>query len=103
MNWRERYAHKLLPAADAVKRVNSGDVVGVAPYTCTPYTLCEALIARVKAGGVGNLRIDHPASLVSWTEPELLGRVELHEPAVPTPKSPSPSAKEVDGVLDPHR
>jgi len=79
MNWRDRCRAKLVTPQEAVKRIKTGDTVAVAPYTCTPYTLCAALIEHVKQGGVERIRVDHPASLTAWTTPELLGRVELHD------------------------
>lgn len=79
MNWRERCGGKLIPLERAVQHVKSGDSVSVAPYTCTPYTLCRGLSDYARKGGLKNVRIDHPASLVSWTEPEHDGVFELHD------------------------
>jgi 4-hydroxybutyrate CoA-transferase len=79
MTWKERYADKLVTPEEAVRRIKTGDAVGVAPFSTTPYTLCEALIARVLSGDLTNIRVDHPAALVSWTEPGLAGHVELHD------------------------
>lgn len=79
MSWQQQYAQKLVWADEAVKRVQPGDVVGIAPFSTTPYTLCEALIDRVLAGDLTNIRVDHPAALVAWTQPGLLGHVELHD------------------------
>jgi 4-hydroxybutyrate CoA-transferase len=79
MNWRERYGHKLVSAQEAIARIPEGATVAVAPFTCTPHTLCAALIDRVKAGGLSRVRVDHPAALTAWTQPELAGHVELHD------------------------
>jgi acyl-CoA hydrolase len=75
MNWRD----KLVTAAEAVMRIQPGDRVAVAPYICTPHTLCNALIARIRAGELRDIRIDHPASLSPWCEPDVLGAIELHD------------------------
>jgi 4-hydroxybutyrate CoA-transferase len=64
MEWRSLIGDKLTTAADAVSVVKAGDRVGVAPFTCTPFTLCEALYSR--AGGLENVHIDHPAGLFAW-------------------------------------
>ncbi len=69
MEWRDRLGEKLVSAERAVAHVKSGDTVAVAPYTCTPQTLCRALSEYGKKGGLKDVRIDHPASLCSWTEP----------------------------------
>ncbi|MGH2611115.1 MAG: hypothetical protein ACRDHF_18695, partial [Tepidiformaceae bacterium] len=42
-DWRSKYGHKLVSAEEAVARVKPGDTVMMAPYTCTPFTLCNAL------------------------------------------------------------
>jgi 4-hydroxybutyrate CoA-transferase len=67
MDWRADVGAKLTTAADAVNVVNSGDRVGVAPFTCTPFTLCGALHAR--RGELENVRIDHAAGLFGWLQP----------------------------------
>jgi acyl-CoA hydrolase len=67
MDWRAQVADKLTTAEEAVKAVRSGDRVGVAPFTCTPFTLCESLYAR--AGEIDNVRIDHAAGLFAWLRP----------------------------------
>jgi 4-hydroxybutyrate CoA-transferase len=79
MDWRERCREKLTTPEEAVKRVKPGDTVNVAPFTCTPYTLCNALAARVRGGALSGIRIDHAAALTSWTTPDLLGKVDLHD------------------------
>jgi 4-hydroxybutyrate CoA-transferase len=79
MDWRDRLKGKLVSPEQAVMHVKSGDTVSVAPYTCTPYTLCRALSEHGKRSGLKGVRIDHPASLVSWTEPEHEGVFELHD------------------------
>jgi acyl-CoA hydrolase len=79
MNWRDQCRDKLVTPEEAVTRIRPGDKVAVAPYICTPYTLCNALIARVRAGELRGVRIDHPASLSPWCEPDVLGAIELHD------------------------
>jgi 4-hydroxybutyrate CoA-transferase len=59
--------------------VRSGDTVAVAPYTTTPFTLCNALIERGRRGEIGNVRVDHLASLACWTSEDLEGAFDLHD------------------------
>jgi 4-hydroxybutyrate CoA-transferase len=79
MSWRDRIRDRLVPVERAMECVRSGDVVGVAPFSCTPQTLCAGLAAHVRRAGLSKLRVDHPASLFPWTAPELRGVVELHD------------------------
>jgi 4-hydroxybutyrate CoA-transferase len=78
-NWRDRCGGKLATPEEAVKRIAPGDTIAVAPFTCTPHTLCHALIARIRAGDLRDIRIDHPASLSPWCEPDVLGAIDLHD------------------------
>jgi len=78
-NWRDQCRAKLVTPGEAVARVSPGDTVMVAPYTCTPHTLCNALMTRIGAGEVRGIRIDHPASLSAWCEPDVLGAIDLHD------------------------
>ena len=48
MSWRDRCGSKRVEVSEAVGRVNSGDTVTVAPYTTSPFTLCNPLIERGK-------------------------------------------------------
>ncbi|MEX1195816.1 MAG: acetyl-CoA hydrolase/transferase C-terminal domain-containing protein [Dehalococcoidia bacterium] len=64
MDWQKMADDKLMTADEAVSVIKSGDHVGIAPFTTTPFTLCEALFAR--CGELENLRIDHPAALFTW-------------------------------------
>jgi acyl-CoA hydrolase len=68
MDWRDQVSDKLMSAEEAVSVVKSGDMVGIAPFTCTPFTLCAALYAR--RGELEKVRIDHPAGLFTWVRPE---------------------------------
>ena len=79
MSWKDECASKLTGVDDAVRRVQSGQVVAVAPFTCTPHTLCNALIDRGKRGELDGVRIDHPASLSAWTQPGLEQAFSLHD------------------------
>jgi 4-hydroxybutyrate CoA-transferase len=76
-DWRDRVRSKLVSAEAAVAKVRSGHVVNVAPYSCTPLTLCEALKAHARRAGLRDVRIEHLAALVSWTEPDLEGVFRL--------------------------
>ena len=73
------YKGKMTSTAKAMQSISSNQVVHVAPYSTTPITLCNALKAHILAGGADNLRIDHPAAAISWTEPEMQGRVRLKD------------------------
>jgi 4-hydroxybutyrate CoA-transferase len=79
VNWRDQCGDKLVTPDDAVKRIKAGDTVAVAPYIYTPHTLCHALIRRIRAEGLRGVRIDHPASLSPWCEPDVLESIELHD------------------------
>lgn len=68
MDWRSQLGDKLMSPADAVKDIQFGQLVGVSPFTCTPFTLCEALYQR--RGELEGVRIDHPAGLYSWVRAE---------------------------------
>jgi 4-hydroxybutyrate CoA-transferase len=79
MDWRTKYGQKLVSAEQAVARVNRGDTVTMAPYTCTPFTLCHALQERARRGDIERIRIDHPAAFPSWTDPDIAHAFELHD------------------------
>ncbi len=79
MSWRDRCGPKLVDVNRAIERVNSGDTIAVAPFTVTPFTLCNALIERGRRGEISNVRVDHLASLVCWTSEDLKGAFELHD------------------------
>ena len=64
MDWRSQAGDRFTTAAEAVKAVKSGHRVGVAPFTCTPFTLCDALYAR--GGELEDVHIDHAAGLFAW-------------------------------------
>ena len=68
MDWRGRLGSKLVDIDVALAHVHSGAVVNVAPYSCTPVALCEALKAYGPRVGLSNVRIEHLAAFVSWTD-----------------------------------
>jgi acyl-CoA hydrolase len=78
-DWRARCGNKLVALEKAVARVESGHVVAASPYTCSPFTLAAGLIERGRKGELTDVRIDHLASLVCWTEPELSGVFRLRD------------------------
>ncbi|HET9200887.1 MAG TPA: acetyl-CoA hydrolase/transferase C-terminal domain-containing protein [Dehalococcoidia bacterium] len=67
MDWRDQAGTKLVDPSSAVAPVKSGDTVAVAPFTCTPHTLCDALYQR--RSELENVSIEHPASLYPWLKP----------------------------------
>jgi 4-hydroxybutyrate CoA-transferase len=68
MDWRTQVSDKLVSPAEAVGGIQSGQLVGVSPFTCTPFTLCEALYTR--RNELERMRVDHPAGLYSWVREE---------------------------------
>ncbi len=79
MEWRERLGGRLVSLETAVSRVASGQIVAAAPFTCSPMTLSHGLIEYGRKGGLENVRIDHLASAVCWTEPDLEGVFRLRD------------------------
>lgn len=75
----DQYKGKLVSTKKAMEAIQSDQVVHVAPYSTTPTTLCNALKAHVLSGGVKNIRIDHPAAAISWTDDELQGKLRLKD------------------------
>ena len=71
VDWRSRLSSKLVSLEQAVARVQSGNTVGCSPYTTSPVTLAEGLKTRARRGEIENVRIEHLASLVSWTDSDL--------------------------------
>ena len=67
MDWHSQVGEKFTSAAEATKVVQSGNRVGIAPFTCTPFTLCEALYER--GAELENVDIDHAAGLFAWLRP----------------------------------
>ncbi len=74
MDWKTRLGPKLIPLEKAVGLVESGQTLGVSPYTSSPVTLCEGLKARAREkGDLRDVRVEHLAALVGWTDPEFRG------------------------------
>ena len=96
MDWRSRLGSKLIPLERAVGQVASGATVSVAPFTTSPVTLCEGLKARGRRGELENVRVEHLASLVSWTEPELLDVFRLVDNYATPPNREACHAGDVD-------
>ncbi len=96
MEWRDRLGSKLVPLEKAVACVKSGDTVAVAPYSCTPHTLCRGLSEYATRAGLERVRIDHPASGVSWTQPEHAGVFELHDNYATPPNRSAAHAGEME-------
>ncbi len=70
-DWRGRLGSKLVSLEDAVSRVESGMTVAASPFTCSPITLGRGLMERARKGGLENIRVDHLASAIPWTDPEV--------------------------------
>lgn len=68
MDWQAMVADKLVSPAEAVSIVGSRQHVNVAPFTCTPFTLCQALDDRRTE--LQDVRIDHSAGLYAWVKPD---------------------------------
>jgi acyl-CoA hydrolase len=79
MSWRDRLGPKLVSLELAVGRVESGQIVAAAPFTCSPMTLCRGLAERGHRGELENVRVDHLASAFPWTEPGLEGVFRLRD------------------------
>jgi 4-hydroxybutyrate CoA-transferase len=79
MTWRDRCGAKLVSLETAIGHIKSGDVVAIAPFTTTPFTLCEGLKDRGRKGSIDHVRIEHLASLTSWTDLDLAGIFELRD------------------------
>jgi 4-hydroxybutyrate CoA-transferase len=79
VSWRDQLGPKLVPLETAMLQVRSGQTVAVAPFTCSPMTLCRGLVERARKGGLENVRIDHLASAFCWTDPDLEGVLRLRD------------------------
>jgi 4-hydroxybutyrate CoA-transferase len=79
MDWRSRCGSKLVSLEAAVARVESGQVVAAAPFTCSPMTLCQGLFDRGKRGEIENVRVEHLASAFCWTDPDVRGAFRLRD------------------------
>ena len=79
MAWQDYCKDKVMNPKAAVSSIQSNTVVHIAPYSTTPMTLCNALKAHILQAGLSNIRIDHPAAAISWTEPELKDHLRLKD------------------------
>ena len=79
MAWQDKCGNKLVDIDTAVASIQSGQTIHIAPYSTTPMSLCLALKAHIITAGLTDLRIDHPASAISWTDPELRGALRLKD------------------------
>ena len=77
MTWRSMVSDKLMSPAEAVQAVKPGDVVAVSAINCTPFTLCQALYDR--GSELTDVRIDHPAPLFPWIQPDDEGPFTLND------------------------
>lgn len=77
MNWRAMLGNKLTDLETAVGQIQSGQTISASPYTSSPVTLAEGVKARVRKGGLTGLRVEHLASLVCWTDPDLLEHIRF--------------------------
>lgn len=75
MNWKERYAGKLVSAEEAARAVQSGDRVWVGMFTSTPETLSAALLARKDE--LEDVEIHHYVSPFVWATPQTEGHFKL--------------------------
>ena len=79
MAWQDQVREKFVDVESAIASIGSGQVVHVTPYTTTPMTLCNALKDHIIKAGLTDIRIDHPASAFSWTDPELRSALRLKD------------------------
>jgi 4-hydroxybutyrate CoA-transferase len=77
MDWKEAVSDKLVTPEEAVAVVKPGDRVAAAPFTTTPFTLCQALYARRHE--LDGVRIDHPAGVFPWIQGPEDTTFEIHE------------------------
>jgi acyl-CoA hydrolase len=78
-DWRSRCGDKLVSLETAIANIQSGQTVTISPFTCSPITLCHGLIERGRKGDLKDVRIEHLAAAVCWTEPELRGVFRLKD------------------------
>jgi acyl-CoA hydrolase len=96
MSWQDRCGDKLVSLDQALGTISSGDVVHVAPYSTTPMTLCNGLKQHAVKQGLRDIRIDHPAAAISWSEPETEGVFRLKDNYATPPNRAACYAGEMD-------
>jgi len=75
MDWRQKYADKLMPVEDAVRLVQSGDRVYIGMFTSSPETLTAALLARKDE--LRDVDIYHYVAHFVWSTPDTAGHFRL--------------------------
>ena len=68
MDWKNKYADKLVPAEEAAGRVKSGERVWFGMFTSNPETLSKALYARKDE--LRDVEVHHYVSPFVWAKPE---------------------------------
>jgi 4-hydroxybutyrate CoA-transferase len=74
-DWRERLGAKLVTPEDAVARIKSGDRITTSIAHATPFTLCNALAARLME--IDGTVINYSAAIFNWDLPGLGERFRL--------------------------
>jgi 4-hydroxybutyrate CoA-transferase len=74
-DWRERLGAKLVTSEDAVARIKSGDRITTSIAHATPFTLCNALAARLME--IDGTVINYSAAIFNWDLPGLGERFRL--------------------------
>ena len=75
MDWKSRFAGKLVSVAEGARTVHSGEKVWVGMFTSTPETLCNALMAR--ASELEDVEISHYVSPFLWATPATAGHFHV--------------------------
>ena len=75
MDWKLRYADKLVSVAEGARMVKSGQKVWVGMFTSTPESLCKELLSR--ASELEDVEIVHYVSPFLWATPETAGHFHL--------------------------
>ncbi len=75
MDWKLRYAEKLISIAEAARMVTSGQKVWVGMFTSTPESVSKELLSR--AGELEDVEIVHYVSPFVWATPETAGHFRL--------------------------
>ncbi|MBA4180460.1 MAG: 4-hydroxybutyrate CoA-transferase [Anaerolinea sp.] len=75
MDWKKRYAEKLISVAEGAKLVQSGQRVWVGMFTSTPESSANQLLARAKE--LKDVEISHYVSPFLWATPETAGHFRL--------------------------
>ncbi len=79
MNWQGKCGSKLVSLGKALENIKTGDTVAVAPYSTTPFTLCNGLMDEVRSGRIKQMRVEHLASPCEWTHADFNGAIALYD------------------------